>query len=333
MFWTCEQADRTCSAVANVVSGLNWTVIHCWSSAASILAQPPRRARQHRGRRGRDRDSAHSSGRRRRPCTPTLYGLARLDWLTGPLPPYGDVDGDDGVDDGDWEAAMASLIEDYALIGDMQTAALVGRDGSVDWLCLPRFDSDACFAALLGDEHNGSWRICPTVSDGPVDRRGEVSRQYQGDSLILETTWQHDERHRPGHRLHAAARSRRRRCWSGSWRASRARSRWSRSCGCGSATARSCPGCGGCGNDIRAIAGPDSVCFHSPVRSVGQNMAHQATFDVQGGRPGAVRADLEAVPPAARPLHRRRRGAGGDARPSGPAGPRTARTRARTGTP
>ncbi len=84
---------------------------------------------------------------------------------------------------------MASLIEDYALIGDMQTAALVGRDGSVDWLCLPRFDSDACFAALLGDEHNGSWRVCPTVSEGPVDRRGEVSRRYQGDSLILETTW------------------------------------------------------------------------------------------------------------------------------------------------
>ena len=63
---------------------------------------------------------------------------------------------------------MTSLIEDYALIGDMQSAALVSREGSVDWLCLPRFDSDACFAALLGDERNGQWRLCPTVSDGPV---------------------------------------------------------------------------------------------------------------------------------------------------------------------
>ncbi|HXZ65377.1 MAG TPA: trehalase-like domain-containing protein, partial [Streptosporangiaceae bacterium] len=84
---------------------------------------------------------------------------------------------------------MAGLIEDYALIGDMQTAALVSRHGSVDWLCLPRFDSDACFAALLGDERNGHWRICPTSSEGPVSRRGEVSRQYLGDSLILVTTW------------------------------------------------------------------------------------------------------------------------------------------------
>ena len=71
---------------------------------------------------------------------------------------------------------MAILIEDYALIGDMQTAALVGRDGSVDWLCLPRFDSDACFAALLGDEHNGQWRISPTAATGPVARRGRSSR-------------------------------------------------------------------------------------------------------------------------------------------------------------
>ncbi len=77
---------------------------------------------------------------------------------------------------------MAGLIEEYALIGDMQSAALVGRDGSVDWLCLPRFDSPACFASLLGDESHGMWRIAPAG-------QAEVSRRYQGETLILETTW------------------------------------------------------------------------------------------------------------------------------------------------
>ena len=62
-------------------------------------------------------------------------------------------------------------IEDYGLIGDLQTAALVGVDGSIDWLCLPRFDSGACFAALLGDEHNGRWRLAPDCRIERVDRR------------------------------------------------------------------------------------------------------------------------------------------------------------------
>ncbi|HVV93731.1 MAG TPA: glycoside hydrolase family 15 protein [Hyphomicrobiales bacterium] len=75
-------------------------------------------------------------------------------------------------------------IEDYALIGDCQTAALVGRDGSIDWLCWPRFDSDACFAALLGEEDNGRWLIAPT--DGTASTR----RQYRGDTLILETRFE-----------------------------------------------------------------------------------------------------------------------------------------------
>ncbi|MET8245542.1 glycoside hydrolase family 15 protein [Streptomyces sp. NPDC005202] len=79
---------------------------------------------------------------------------------------------------------MHPRIEDYALIGDEQTAALVGRDGSVDWLCLPRFDSGACFARLLGDEENGHWRIAPKGATGPCTRRA-----YRPDTLVLDTEW------------------------------------------------------------------------------------------------------------------------------------------------
>jgi GH15 family glucan-1,4-alpha-glucosidase len=77
---------------------------------------------------------------------------------------------------------MALPISDYALLGDTRTAALVGCNGSVDGLCLPRFDSPACFAALLGDESNGHWLI------GPAGEH-EVSRRYIGDSVALETTY------------------------------------------------------------------------------------------------------------------------------------------------
>jgi GH15 family glucan-1,4-alpha-glucosidase len=76
---------------------------------------------------------------------------------------------------------MASRIEEYALVGDLQSAALVGRDGSIDWLCWPRFDSDACFAALVGDASNGRWVLRPTGNLTGTRRR------YRPDTLVLET--------------------------------------------------------------------------------------------------------------------------------------------------
>jgi GH15 family glucan-1,4-alpha-glucosidase len=79
---------------------------------------------------------------------------------------------------------MSLPLESYALIGDLQTAALVSRTGSVDWLCLPRFDGPAVFAALLGDDRHGSWRIAA------AGQRECTSRRYRDDSLILETTWE-----------------------------------------------------------------------------------------------------------------------------------------------
>ncbi|MFE3590644.1 glycoside hydrolase family 15 protein [Streptomyces niveus] len=83
---------------------------------------------------------------------------------------------------------VAGRIEDYALIGDMQTAALVCRDGTVDWLCLPRFDSHAVFAALLGTDEHGFWRLGPASPAGAEPPRAD-RRRYVGDSLILESEW------------------------------------------------------------------------------------------------------------------------------------------------
>jgi GH15 family glucan-1,4-alpha-glucosidase len=80
---------------------------------------------------------------------------------------------------------MSSRIEDYALIGDSETAALVSKDGSIDWLCWPRFDSAACFAALLGNANNGRWQIAPSAV-GP-EAKVRVERRYRPNTLVLET--------------------------------------------------------------------------------------------------------------------------------------------------
>src|SRR5213080_1688436 len=82
---------------------------------------------------------------------------------------------------------MPLPIEDYALIGDCHTAALVGRDGSIDWLCLPRFDSGACFAALLGEPRHGRWLIAPNA------QARDIRRRYRDGTLILETEFETDE--------------------------------------------------------------------------------------------------------------------------------------------
>src|ERR1700745_3409034 len=82
---------------------------------------------------------------------------------------------------------MSASIEDYGIIGNCETVALVGRDGSIDWLCWPRFDSDACFAALLGDKENGRFKIAP---EGKIKR---IARRYRPDTLILETHFTTDD--------------------------------------------------------------------------------------------------------------------------------------------
>ena len=82
---------------------------------------------------------------------------------------------------------MALPIEDYALIGDCHTAALVGRDGSIDWLCFPRFDSGACFASLLGTEKNGRWLLAP------ASKIKSIQRRYRQGTLVLETDYETED--------------------------------------------------------------------------------------------------------------------------------------------
>ena len=188
---------------------------------------------------------------------------------------------------------MAGRIEDYAVVGDMQSAALISAAGSVDWLCLPRFDSEACFAALLGSEDHGSWRIAPRDElEGPG--RAAASRQYAGDTLILRTRWEtaggiaevtdfmppRDEGEPPVLiRLVEGV--------SGTVEMGL---RLTVRFGYGSIVPWVIKTEGG----IKATAGPDSVWLRTPVDLTAQGMAHTAEFTVAAGQ--AVPFVLTYVP-------------------------------------
>jgi GH15 family glucan-1,4-alpha-glucosidase len=171
---------------------------------------------------------------------------------------------------------MLARIEDYALLGDLQTAALVGRDGAIDWLCLPRFDSPACFAALVGDSENGSWRLAP-ASAGPATRR-----RYRDDSLVLESEWDTAEgtvriidfmpprgvaadvvRIVEGVRGRVPMRMELRLRFDYGHIVPWVRRR---------------------GKDLTAIAGPDAVWLRTPVQLKGVGMSTVAEFDVAAGQ-------------------------------------------------
>jgi len=198
-------------------------------------------------------------------------------------------------------------IEDYGLIGNTRTAALVGRNGSIDWLCMPRFDSGACFASLLGDRTNGRWQIEPA---GDLKK---ITRRYRGDTLILETTFEtmtgtatlidfmpisnRDDR---------VDLVRMVRCTSGNVTM---RTEFVLRFGYG----HDIPWVRRADYGLRAVAGPDAVELRSPVRLIGHNLAHTGEFSLSadqeasfnltwypshrptphGGDPGALLAETE----------------------------------------
>jgi GH15 family glucan-1,4-alpha-glucosidase len=190
---------------------------------------------------------------------------------------------------------MAGLIEDYAMVGDMQSAALIGRDGSVDWLCVPRFDSAACMAALLGDEGHGQWRISPAATQGPAATQdpagvgpGQVSRRYEESTLILETEWRTADgtvrvidfmppRDCETPRVSDAPVLIR--IVEGVQGTVDMECVWRLRFDYGKVV----PWVRRINHAIVAIAGPDSVWLRTPVKLVGRDLAHEATFTVRAG--------------------------------------------------
>jgi GH15 family glucan-1,4-alpha-glucosidase len=167
-------------------------------------------------------------------------------------------------------------LEDYALIGDCETAALVARDGSIDWLCWPRFDSDACFAALLGTPEHGRWRIGPAGG-------ARTTRAYRGDTLILETRHENADGaatvidfmplRRDGTDLVRIVR--------GDRGTVRMRMELTLRFGYGAQV----PWVTRAGDGtLRAIAGPDMVVLRTPVAVRGEDLSTVAEFSVEAGQ-------------------------------------------------
>ena len=171
---------------------------------------------------------------------------------------------------------MPSAIEDYALIGDCEAAALVARNGSIDWLCWPRFDSEACFAALLGSEEHGHWQILP------VDEQAQVSRSYRKNTLILETHFRCSDGEAtvidfmPIHGSHSHVV----RLVVGERGRVAMRTELVIRFGYGAVV----PWVTRMGEDTwRAIAGPDMLVIRTPVALAGQNMRTVGEFSVGAG--------------------------------------------------
>jgi GH15 family glucan-1,4-alpha-glucosidase len=165
-------------------------------------------------------------------------------------------------------------IEDYAMIGDLQTAALVERGGSIDWLCFPRFDSGACFAALLGDSGNGRWLLAPKAG-------GTTSRCYRDDTLVLVTTWENDE---GAVRVYDFMPPRDKapdvvRIVEGIRGRVEMRSELVIRFDYGHVV----PWVSRRDNARIAIAGPDALCFRTPARTRGENMRTISSFTVEKG--------------------------------------------------
>ena len=181
-------------------------------------------------------------------------------------------------------------IEDYALIGDLQTAALVGRDGSIDWCCFPRFDSGACFANLLGEPRHGRWLVAP------VGGITNSVRRYRGDTLILESVYECDGGPRAGDRLHAAAGR------SARHRADRRRPgrRGADALGAGDPVRLRKRGALGAAGRPRAGGGgrPGRALLPHAGAHPGAGHDHGLALHSAPGRPHTVRADVVPVAPA-----------------------------------